>query len=69
MDLLNKNLGSVANVDVQLSGGGLSATVSVPLSALVDELGAKLKAKYPASPTMALIVDAVVAEFKTLVNK
>ena len=63
MELLHKDLGSVASVDLEVVDGALVAAVKVPFIAVLEALAVKAKAAIPGVVDDALF-DAVIAALK-----
>lgn len=66
MEILHENLGNIAVVDVSLSGGGLKASLEIPLVALLEAAAVKAKAAIPGQIDdvfFDLVIAALKAEF------
>ena len=68
MDIIEKQLGKFANVQLDLVGGALVAKLEVPVIALVKEAALVVKAKIPGTID-DMIIDALLAEVEALLNK
>lgn len=68
MEILQKDLGKYAKVDIALKDGALQASISVPVIALVKEAAVVAKAKIPGSID-DMVIDAILAEVEVLLAK
>ncbi len=68
MEILQKDLGKFAKVDIALKDGALEAVVSVPVIALVKEAAELAKAKIPGTID-DMVIDAILAEVQVLLAK
>jgi len=68
MDIIEKQLGKYANVQLDLVGGALVAKLEVPVIALVKEAALVVKAKIPGTID-DMIIDALLAEVEALLAK
>lgn len=68
MDIIEKQLGKYANVQLDLVAGALVAKLEVPVIALVKEAALVVKAKIPGTID-DMIIDALLAEVEALLAK
>jgi hypothetical protein len=68
MELVQKDLGKYAKVDVAVEAGALKASISVPVIGLVKEAADLAKAKIPGTID-DMVIDAILAELTVLLAK
>lgn len=68
MEILQKDLGKIAKVDVSLTAGALQVSLQMPLADLIKQAADAAKAKYP-NATVDMIIDVVASELEALLNK
>jgi hypothetical protein len=68
MDLVEKNFGKYAKLELDLAGGALVGKIEVPVIGLVKEAAELVKAKIPGSID-DLVIDALIKEVEALLGK